>query len=167
MSRFAAGWFDEMRTRHAHESGGGGQLGSFVQAAYDQYASDPGQANPAAIMNMPAGYNQLPGESEVEPALRPRAEHLPARAVARHGAAEPGLQVTRLTAASFPVGIGTGWAITVAPPWIVAGTCRPAVPGPVTAVLPGPVAGARGRGRPLGVARAGRGSPRVVSALGL
>ena len=30
--------------------------GSFVQAAYDQYASDPGQANPAAIMNMPAGY---------------------------------------------------------------------------------------------------------------
>jgi len=30
--------------------------GAFVQAAYDQYASDPGQANPAAIMNMPAGY---------------------------------------------------------------------------------------------------------------
>jgi len=30
--------------------------GSFVQAAYDQYASDPGQASPAAIMNMPAGY---------------------------------------------------------------------------------------------------------------
>ena len=30
--------------------------GSFVQAAYDQYASNPGQANPAAIMNMPAGY---------------------------------------------------------------------------------------------------------------
>src|SRR4029077_18536969 len=30
--------------------------GSFVQAAYDQYASDPGQANPAAIVNMPAGY---------------------------------------------------------------------------------------------------------------
>jgi hypothetical protein len=30
--------------------------GSFVQAAYDQYASDPGQANPAAIKNMPAGY---------------------------------------------------------------------------------------------------------------
>ena len=30
--------------------------GSFVQAAYDQYASDPGQANPAAIINMPAGY---------------------------------------------------------------------------------------------------------------
>jgi hypothetical protein len=27
VSRFAAGWFDEMRTRHAHESGGGGQLG--------------------------------------------------------------------------------------------------------------------------------------------
>jgi hypothetical protein len=30
--------------------------GSFVQAAYDQYASDPGQASPAAIKNMPAGY---------------------------------------------------------------------------------------------------------------
>src|SRR5215471_5608831 len=30
--------------------------GSFVQAAYDQYASDPGEANPAAIMNMPVGY---------------------------------------------------------------------------------------------------------------
>jgi hypothetical protein len=30
--------------------------GSFVQAAYDQYASAPGQANPAAIKNMPAGY---------------------------------------------------------------------------------------------------------------
>src|ERR1700757_1989703 len=30
--------------------------GSFVQAAYDQYASDPGQANPAAITSMPAGY---------------------------------------------------------------------------------------------------------------
>jgi hypothetical protein len=30
--------------------------GSFVQAAYDQYASDPGQPNPAAITNMPAGY---------------------------------------------------------------------------------------------------------------
>jgi triacylglycerol lipase len=30
--------------------------GPFIQAAYDQYASDPGQANPAAIMNMPAGY---------------------------------------------------------------------------------------------------------------
>src|ERR1700742_4337545 len=30
--------------------------GSFVHDAYDQYASDPGQANPAAIINMPAGY---------------------------------------------------------------------------------------------------------------
>ena len=30
--------------------------GPFVQAAYDQYASDPGQVNPAAIKNMPAGY---------------------------------------------------------------------------------------------------------------
>jgi Lipase (class 3) len=39
--------------------------------------------------------NQLSGEGEVEPALRPRAEHLPARAVARHGTAEPGLHVTR------------------------------------------------------------------------
>ena len=26
--------------------------GSFVQAAYDQYASNPGQANPAAITNI-------------------------------------------------------------------------------------------------------------------
>jgi len=30
--------------------------GPFIQAAYDQYASDPGQPNPAAITNMPAGY---------------------------------------------------------------------------------------------------------------
>jgi predicted lipase len=30
--------------------------GPFIQAAYDQFASDPGQANPAAITNMPAGY---------------------------------------------------------------------------------------------------------------
>ncbi len=30
--------------------------GPFIQAAYEQYASDPGQANPAAIKNMPAGY---------------------------------------------------------------------------------------------------------------
>jgi len=30
--------------------------GPFVQAAYDQFVSDPGQANPAAIANMPAGY---------------------------------------------------------------------------------------------------------------
>ena len=30
--------------------------GPFIQAAYDQYVSDPGQANPAAIANMPAGY---------------------------------------------------------------------------------------------------------------
>src|SRR5436305_6180052 len=30
--------------------------GSFVQAAYQQYASDPGQINPAEIANMPAGY---------------------------------------------------------------------------------------------------------------
>src|SRR2546429_9681746 len=30
--------------------------GPFIQAAYDQYASDPGQLNPAAIKNMPAGY---------------------------------------------------------------------------------------------------------------
>jgi hypothetical protein len=30
--------------------------GSFVQAAYDQYASDPGQPNPATITNMPTGY---------------------------------------------------------------------------------------------------------------
>jgi triacylglycerol lipase len=30
--------------------------GPFIQAAYDQFASDPGQVNPAAITNMPAGY---------------------------------------------------------------------------------------------------------------
>jgi triacylglycerol lipase len=30
--------------------------GRFVQAAFDQYASDPGLANPATIKNMPAGY---------------------------------------------------------------------------------------------------------------
>jgi hypothetical protein len=42
--------------------------------------------------------NQLPGEGELEPGLRPRAEHLPARAVARHGAAGPGLPL----AARYP-----------------------------------------------------------------
>ena len=30
--------------------------GSFVAAAYDQYAHDPGQDNPSSIVNMPAGY---------------------------------------------------------------------------------------------------------------
>jgi hypothetical protein len=30
--------------------------GPFIQAAYDQFASDPGQSNPAPIKNMPAGY---------------------------------------------------------------------------------------------------------------
>jgi hypothetical protein len=30
--------------------------GPFIQAAYEQFASAPGQANPAAITNMPAGY---------------------------------------------------------------------------------------------------------------
>jgi triacylglycerol lipase len=30
--------------------------GSFIQAAYDQYVSDPGQVNPATVTNMPAGY---------------------------------------------------------------------------------------------------------------
>ena len=30
--------------------------GPFIQAAYEQFASDPGQVNPAAITNMPAGY---------------------------------------------------------------------------------------------------------------
>ena len=30
--------------------------GPFIQAAYDQYTSDPGQENPATIKNMPAGY---------------------------------------------------------------------------------------------------------------
>ncbi len=49
--------------------------GPFIQAAYDQYASDPGQANPAAIKNMPAGYTLVrtiqmsdflgPGQSRV------------------------------------------------------------------------------------------------------
>jgi hypothetical protein len=37
--------------------------------------------------------DQLAGEGEVEPGLRPRAEHLHARAVTRHGAAGPGLQL--------------------------------------------------------------------------
>jgi triacylglycerol lipase len=30
--------------------------GPFIQAAYEQFVSDPGQVNPAAITNMPAGY---------------------------------------------------------------------------------------------------------------
>ena len=30
--------------------------GPFIQAAYDQFFGDPGQANPATIKNMPAGY---------------------------------------------------------------------------------------------------------------
>jgi hypothetical protein len=30
--------------------------GPFIQAAYNQYVSDPGQANPATVKNMPAGY---------------------------------------------------------------------------------------------------------------
>ena len=30
--------------------------GPFIQAAYEQYVSDPGQVNPAAIKNRPAGY---------------------------------------------------------------------------------------------------------------
>jgi len=30
--------------------------GPFIQAAYDQFVSDPDQSNPAAIKNMPAGY---------------------------------------------------------------------------------------------------------------
>ena len=30
--------------------------GPFIQAAYEQFVSDPGQANPATITNMPAGY---------------------------------------------------------------------------------------------------------------
>jgi triacylglycerol lipase len=30
--------------------------GPFIQAAYEQYNSDPGQVNPAEISNMPAGY---------------------------------------------------------------------------------------------------------------
>ena len=30
--------------------------GPFVQAAYDQYVSDPGESNPSAIKNMPSGY---------------------------------------------------------------------------------------------------------------
>ena len=32
--------------------------GSFVQAAYDQYAHDPGQPSPATITNMPTGYTR-------------------------------------------------------------------------------------------------------------
>jgi triacylglycerol lipase len=30
--------------------------GPFIQAAYEQFVSDPGQVNPAVITNMPAGY---------------------------------------------------------------------------------------------------------------
>src|SRR5215469_11406743 len=30
--------------------------GPFIQAAYEQFVSDPSQANPAAVKNMPAGY---------------------------------------------------------------------------------------------------------------
>ena len=30
--------------------------GPSIQAAYDQFVSDPGQINPAAIKNMPPGY---------------------------------------------------------------------------------------------------------------
>jgi len=30
--------------------------GPFIPAAYNQFATDPGQSNPAAIKNMPAGY---------------------------------------------------------------------------------------------------------------
>jgi len=30
--------------------------GPFIQAAYDQFASDPGQSNLAAVKHMPAGY---------------------------------------------------------------------------------------------------------------
>ena len=30
--------------------------GPFIQAAYEQFVSDPGQANPAEVKNMPAGY---------------------------------------------------------------------------------------------------------------
>ena len=49
--------------------------GPFIQAAEAQYASDPGQVNPAAIKNMPAGYTLMrtiqmtdffgPGQSRV------------------------------------------------------------------------------------------------------
>jgi triacylglycerol lipase len=49
--------------------------GPFIQAAYDQFASDPSQSNPAAIKNMPAGYTLVctiqmsdffgPGQSRV------------------------------------------------------------------------------------------------------
>ena len=30
--------------------------GPFIQAAYEQYVSDPGEVNPSSIKNMPAGY---------------------------------------------------------------------------------------------------------------
>src|SRR5215475_15934011 len=30
--------------------------GPFIQAAYEQFVSDPGEVNPATIKNMPAGY---------------------------------------------------------------------------------------------------------------
>ena len=109
--------------------------GPFIAAAAQQYTSDPSQLNPATITGMPAGYTLvrtiqmsdffgpqesrafyglvavggLPGEGEVEPRLRPRAEHLHARAVACHGAAGSSLQLTavrsgRVTSARTWVG---------------------------------------------------------------
>jgi triacylglycerol lipase len=33
--------------------------GRFIQAAYDQFVSDPGESNPSAIKNMPSGYTLM------------------------------------------------------------------------------------------------------------
>jgi pimeloyl-ACP methyl ester carboxylesterase len=33
--------------------------GPFIQAAYDQFVSDPGESNPSAIKNMPSGYTLM------------------------------------------------------------------------------------------------------------
>jgi hypothetical protein len=108
--------------------------GPFIQAAHEQFVSDPSEVNPSTIKNMPAGYTLVrtiqmtdffgplqtrvfygfvavggdpktavvalhgtASNTALEPELRARAEHLPARALARHGAAGPGLQ------ASLPV----------------------------------------------------------------
>jgi hypothetical protein len=33
--------------------------GPFIQAAYEQYVSNPGEVNPSSIKNMPAGYTLM------------------------------------------------------------------------------------------------------------
>src|SRR6266550_1943555 len=64
----------------------------------------PGRRRPVFphryLRRLPARHHrvrdQLPGEGALEPGLRPRAEHLPARALPRDGAAGPGLQASLL-----------------------------------------------------------------------